>query len=81
MLTLKEKAGYSFPYLDTVEKELNVLGFSGLWMNQFDSTRLPSHTFKALIKQRVHDQFIQKWYTEINNNELYYNYRMYKKKI
>ena len=81
MLHLKEQAGYSFPYLNSVEKELNVLGFSVLWINQLDGTRLSPHKFRALIRQRVKDQFIQQWYTEINNNELYYNYRMYKKRF
>ena len=81
LLKLKEKSGYSFSFLDTIELELNALGSSDLWLNQRDATRCSSHTFKVLIKQRVKDQFIQKWYMDINNNELYYNYRMYKNRF
>ena len=81
LFKLKEKAGFSFSFLDTVEKELNALGFSGLWINQFDNARFSPHKFRALISQRIKDQFIQQWYRDINQNELYYNYRMYKNKF
>ena len=49
--------------------------------NVFYALNLSKYIFRALIKQRVKDQFIQHWYTDINNNELYYNYCMYKNRF
>ena len=34
--------------------------------------------FKKMISNRLKDQYVQKWFAEINQNELFYNYRLYK---
>ena len=62
-----------------MREELNNLGLGNFWLNQGLTNVMPSASvFKCTIKQRLHDQFIQGWFEEINNNEFYYNYRMFK---
>ena len=50
-------------------------GFAGAWENQ----RLPFSTkhFKFILKQRIRDQFLQKWSSEINISSKCINYRMF----
>ena len=76
---MKENTGYKSTFLNSVEHQLNCLGLSELWLCQWYPNILPSASvFKSRIKQRLFDQYVQEWFEEINNNELYYNYRMFK---
>ena len=64
-------------YIEYIENILNSLGFGDIWLCQ-NSINLSYSSFKTKIKRRLQDQFIQKWQGEINDNELYYNYRIFK---
>ena len=41
-------------------------------------TRLALSSFKRQIIPRLQDQFKQSWFSELNNNPLFYNYRLFK---
>jgi hypothetical protein len=71
---------YKSQFLLSVHNTLNELGFSNFWQNQAveNVSYEYSDTFKALIKNRLQDQFVQTWHSEINNNDFFYNYRMFK---
>ena len=64
--------------MNVLKKTLNSLGLNFLWNDQNNNAFYPENWFKNLVKQRLQDQFTQKWNEEINNSELYYNYRMFK---
>jgi hypothetical protein len=80
LLKLYESNVYKSQFLHSVHSTLNELGFSNFWQNQFaENVTVESFTvFKDLVKNRLQDQFVQTWLSEINNNEIYYNYRMFK---
>jgi len=79
LFQLKNLCGYKTAFLDTVEKILNDLGLSNIWIHQKSLIMLPSPAaFKATIKQLLNDQYVQGWMAELSGNELYYNYRMFK---
>ena len=59
-----------------VKKILDKLGLSNLWINQLSL----SINFSQ-IKQRILDQYQQKWYSEINNSQRLFYYRMYKHQL
>ena len=46
-----------------VKSVLETHGFNHIWQEQFNM-RIPFE----LIKQRITDMFLQKWYSEINNS-------------
>lgn len=69
--------GYKSPYLSFIESTLNGLGMSGLWANQPHMNK-SLHWFKLKVKQRLQDQFIQSWMADIETNEIYTNYRLFK---
>ena len=54
-----------------------MLGYGNFWFNQ-DNINLSYSSFKLKIKRRLQDQYVQNWKANINNDELYYNYRMFK---
>ena len=68
---------YASPYISTIENTLNMLGYGNFWFNQ-DNINLSYSSFKLKIKRRLQDQYVQNWKANINNDELYYNYRMFK---
>ena len=57
--TLDGKNIFKSEWIQTVKITLNYYGFSGFWLNQ----TLPCsiEAFKQSVKQRLKDQFIQKW--------------------
>ena len=65
---------YKLPWLEYVYDTLNNLGLSYLWLTQ----TITETTFKSMIKQRMKDQYIQRWNEEIYNNSVCFNYRMFK---
>ena len=76
-LKLKEAGGYESPFLKTVEKTLNDVGLPGVWIHQ-NNLNYSLECFKKMIKKRLEDIYIQNWYTEVNERESCYNYRMFK---
>ena len=64
-------------YISAVESILNKLGFSGIWLKQ-EKIDMSFTSFKAQVKQRLQDQYVQNWQSDIDNNEPYYNYRLLK---
>ena len=64
-------------YIECIENTLNSLGFGYIWHCQYD-LNVSYSSFKLQVKRRLQDQFTQKWLGEINENELYYNYRIFK---
>ena len=56
-----------------VKKILDKLGLSNLWINQLSLTINFSQ-----IQQRILDRYQQKWYSEINNSQRLFYYRMFK---
>ena len=81
LFKMYESGVYKSKILLSVHGVLNELGFSDFWHNQTSNNVTDGgyfNTFKALMKNRLQDQFVQTWHSEINNNEFYYNYRMYK---
>jgi hypothetical protein len=80
LFKLYESEVFKSQFLQSVHNTLNELGFGNFWQNQ-STENVPRESltsFKTLIKNRLQDQFVQNWLSEINNNELYYNYRMFK---
>ena len=59
---------------------LNNLGLSIFWANQ-THIDVDFVWFKGKIKQCLKDQFLHQWYTHIDNDDMYINYRMYKPKF
>ncbi|OWF41333.1 RNA-directed DNA polymerase from mobile element jockey [Mizuhopecten yessoensis] len=56
-----------FKWNNYIKDILNKLGFSNLWI--FPNTcTMNRNYFKAVVKQRLKDQFIQKWFQEIENS-------------
>ena len=74
-LRLLESGEHIFPWLNHVKTLLDNLGLTYLWNRQSVSL----NAFKKLIKQRLKDQYIQMWSDDVNNNNVCFNYRMYKK--
>ena len=59
-----------------VHSLLDSLGLSYIWCNQVQSIE----SFKRILRQRLRDQFIQKWQSRVAENSFYCNYRLLKKK-
>lgn len=79
LLQLKARSYHNSSFIETVQQQLNRLGLSNVWLNQLYPNSLPSASaFKAMVKQRLQDQYIQEWTSNNNNNQLYYNYRLFK---
>ena len=64
-------------YLVTVERTLNEIGMSGIWQNQFN-LHVTLEWFKAKVTRSLQDQYLQHWYSHVNANEIFYNYRLFK---
>ena len=65
---------YKSAYLNCIKNSLNNQGFGGYGLSQFNANlNYTTESFKRQVKQKLHDQYIQNWTYEINNNELYYN--------
>ena len=66
--------------MEAIKDTLNSIGLSGVWMMQqyACSKKFSEAEFQSLVKRKLQDQFIQSWLSKINNNELFYNYRLFK---
>ena len=76
LLKMYKSGNFCSPWVMAVKNVLEGCGFAGAWENQ----RLPFSTnhFKVILKQRIRDQFLQKWSSEINIISKCINYRMFK---
>ena len=68
---------YKLPWLKSVHSLLNNLGLSYIWLNP-SSNVMSLNRFKNIIKQRLQDQFVQRWREELNEKPVCLNYRLYK---
>ena len=64
-------------WLTAVHTLLDNLGLSYIWMN-LPFVHLSLNQFKLLVKQRLRDQYIQNWRTNIDGNSLCVNYKLFK---
>jgi len=65
------------PWLKSVETILNNLGLSYIFQYQ-GRTNYSITAFRSLIKQRLHDQFIQSWRQTINESSICASYKLFK---
>jgi len=68
---------YESPYIKFVKETLQDTGLHGIWINQ-DNITFSQGWFKAKIKRCLLDSFIQSWYTCIDQDTMFLNYRMFK---
>ena len=73
---LNKENVYKSPWLNCVKTILEDCGFPGIWGSQV--IPCSKECFKQQIKQRLFDQFRQKWAAEINQSSKCLNYRMFK---
>jgi hypothetical protein len=64
-------------FLQSIENILNELGLTGFWTNQLN-LNVNFNWFKEKVKFCLKDQYLHQWYTRIDNDDLYINYRMFK---
>ena len=64
-------------YLQFVKTTLDNLGLSNLWLAQENLT-CNLTWFKEKIKRSLKDQYIQFWYSHVDNDDVCLNYRMFK---
>ena len=74
---LYETTEYKMSWLQGVHTVLNNLGLSEFWFQAKDMT-MSVERFKAIVKQRLQDQFLQRWGQEVYENAICLNYRIYK---
>ena len=75
-----ETSEYKMSWLQGVHSILNNLGLSEFWLNTTEMT-LSVERFKAIVKQRLRDQYLQRWGQEVFENAICLNYRMYKEEF
>ena len=66
----------SNPWLDCIQKILNMSGVSNIWQEQRTNINVQGVTF--VIKQTLQDQFKQKWSSDIDNSSKGKLYRIFK---
>ena len=71
---------YKSPYLTYVHDTLNGLGFSEYWIRQYEY-RCTASAFKAKVKLRLKDQYIQGWFSDLDRKDACYNYKLFKTKF
>ena len=71
------KGDYQSHYLITIRNTLNDLGLPGIWTNQFQLVQ-SEQWFKLKVTRCLKDQYIQQWLSDVDTNELFYNYRLFK---
>lgn len=65
MLRLSQHKNVQFKWLNKVKCILDEAGFSEYWTDQ---NSLNPKFLKLSLKQRLHDQFIQRWLSNIDNS-------------
>lgn len=69
-----EVTEFKFKWLDYVKSVLNDLGLTFLWFNPIYSV----NQFKSVVKQRLRDQYLQTWNSDLAGNSICCNYRLFK---
>ena len=77
LLNLYENNTHKNNYLSFVKKTLDELGLSNFWTNQMQINVNPMW-FKAKVNRLLQDQFIQSFYSSLDNDPIYTNFRMFK---
>ena len=77
MYHLHQDSVFSYKWLLCIQNILNSTGFNDIWSFQLVST-VSRQSFKNIIKQRLHDQFIQKWFHDIEISSRGQAYLLYK---
>ena len=77
LFLLHKQGKYDSTYILAVKNMLIDIGMSGLWLNQ-ETERCSPIWFKEKVKRSLLDNFIQQWYSSIDKNSIYSNYRMFK---
>jgi len=64
LLTLHSSGSNKFKWINYVKSILDDTGFSNIWNSQ---QNININFLKTTVKQRLQDQFIQKWFSDIDN--------------
>ena len=75
--SLSTKNIFNSKWILLVKSILNNSGFSHVWTKQ-DAGSGNTPSFKHTLSQRLKDQFIQSWLSDINNSSTCSNYRIFK---
>jgi hypothetical protein len=63
-LLLTSSGSNKFKWINYIKSILDDTGFSNIWNSQ---QHITINFLKTTVKQRLHDQFIQKWFSDIDN--------------
>ena len=77
MFQLHTKGLYESRYITFVKNTLQDIGMNDFWVNQ-NGIPYSLTGFKAKVKRALQDRFLQNWYSSVDNDSIYLNYRMYK---
>ena len=64
-------------YLTHIKSILIEIGLPQLWTYQ-NISNMSISCFKSRVRQSLQDVFIQEWYSHVDNDSMYLNYRMFK---
>ena len=64
-------------YLSTIKQTLVDVGLPNLWQSQ-DISNVNITWFKSHVKQSLIDNFLQGWYSKVDRDSVYTNFRMFK---
>jgi hypothetical protein len=77
LLTSFEYGNYQSKWLSEIKRILDSTGFTHVWANHTEADLSPAWIGEA-IKQRLKDQFIQKWMADLDMSSKCINYRAFK---
>lgn len=75
LLNLDQNGVYSSPWLNHIRGILNDCGMSGFWIAQDVGN---PEWFKKAVEQRLRDQWITSWYSNLENKSICFNYKLFK---
>jgi hypothetical protein len=76
-MKLDERNTPESDWITEVRRLFNELGLTNVYLNQ-DNLNLSKEGFKMLVEQRLKDNYIQKWYTSVENDASCVTYRLFK---
>lgn len=77
LLNQTENTTSTNPWIDCIRHVFNSCGLSNVWHSQFLNI-VNQKWVSAAVKQRLQDQFIQKWHADINNSSKGVTYKIFK---
>ena len=77
LYSLYSSGKYENAYLKCIRSCLIEVGLYHLWLSQ-DVSYIKLSIFKSHIKQCYKDLFLQQWYSKLDNDSIYINYRLFK---